>query len=768
MALEQIKYNIAAFEDSDAGGNNYFAGTIFEIFNTNDTLADIFSDAGGFNPINQDGIVNVSNSEGRCVFYIESGNYYIKVGSERDDLTVGIKGPLINDLTQVYEFPTVDLMSGSLIVFPVGKPIRVKEHTSTKGGGAKWDVVLASSGTVGAGFVLSSSPGLAFKLRVVEHMNVKQWGMFGGVNEDSTWQDIMNSGVVNIFLNRGITYEINSLFAIDGQVIKGNSCTFLVTGNNQVYTIANGEIRDITFDGNDDGHTAAPSNLLAGYGAVIDNVRYKNFHGKTTTQLYCLQWEMWGVHNFTINRCKFIDITHDDNGVIVGKGFVGAIRMSSTVLGADSDTSYGTVSNIRGENIYSVDAGAGVVQDSDMIRLFWDPVNGDISDMDWDIKFNKITAVNVGKRVFKTGGISGCSIKTVRCYKNDGLYDAMFSVVSLSGDSNRWDVSDVKGKGEFQRGVEVSGRDHSISHIGLTATTPILSGFQFGAVAFPCFRAICDNINLKGFAQSLYFYDSFDSQVTNYQSDSNLGINHNNTSGGNSNTVSNGVHKDAIIIDQGATLFVNNCRIEDYPVSSAYAFDVRSGNVRVRGLNITSNSARRMMNLALQSGQIADIDDVSLIRNVADGVVTNDHNIFSTLDCVIGSSLIIGKLRVVSNANPAGTAGTQDGNAHVLIKNVNYTGDLIEVKNNAARGTVGSDVRTSTPQGACRLGRLVTQQPVAGGSVLITNSTDDTYIGTAEIENNFANTFNAYLGTAVLRGSSLAGLPNTPTTITIP
>ena len=388
--------------------------------------------------------------------------------------------------------------------------------------------------------------------------------------------------------------------------------------------------------------------------------------------------------------------------------------------------------------------------------------------MNWDIKFNKITAVNVGKRVFKTGGISGCSIKTVRCYKNDGLYDAMFSVVSLSGDSNRWDVTDVKGEGEFQRGLEISGRDHQISHIQLTATTPDLSGIQFGSVAFPCFNVIADNINLKGFGQSLYFYDSFNSQVSNYQSDSNLGVNHNNTSGGNSNTISNGVHKDAIIIDQGAILFVNNCRIENYPVSSAYAFDLRSGSTRVRGLNITTDSARRTMNLALQVGQTADIDDVSLIRNTADGVVANDHNIFSTEDCLVGSNLIIGRLRVVSNANPAGATGTMDGNAHVLIKNVNYTAENIEIKNNAARGTYGSDIRTNNTQGSCRIGRLVTQQPVAGGSVFMTDSTDNTYVGTAEIENAFNNTFSVYLGTAVLRGASLSGVLNAPTTITIP
>lgn len=128
MALEQVKYNIAAFDDSVAGGDNYIAGTIYEIFNTNDTLADIFSDAAGTNPIMQDGIENVSNNEGRCVFYIESGEYYIKVGAERDDLIVGVESKLINDISQDYEFDSVSSMINSSVVFPSKKTLRTTSY----------------------------------------------------------------------------------------------------------------------------------------------------------------------------------------------------------------------------------------------------------------------------------------------------------------------------------------------------------------------------------------------------------------------------------------------------------------------------------------------------------------------------------------------------------------------------------------------------------------------------------------------------------------
>ena len=89
MALKQITVNIASFNDADAGGNNYFSGEIYEVFNLNGTLADIFSDAFGSNPINQDGISNVSDSSGEVLFFISTGNYYLSVGEKRRDFEAG-------------------------------------------------------------------------------------------------------------------------------------------------------------------------------------------------------------------------------------------------------------------------------------------------------------------------------------------------------------------------------------------------------------------------------------------------------------------------------------------------------------------------------------------------------------------------------------------------------------------------------------------------------------------------------------------------------
>lgn len=142
MALEQITFNIASFNDVDAAGNNYYAGVVYEVFNINDTLADIYTDAAGTIPIIQDGINNVSNSEGELELYIQEGVYYLLVGSKRRDFTAGFNDlVLINDPTLTHTFEDIDSMIASTIAFPVKKVIEVKEDDST------WDVALSSAVT---------------------------------------------------------------------------------------------------------------------------------------------------------------------------------------------------------------------------------------------------------------------------------------------------------------------------------------------------------------------------------------------------------------------------------------------------------------------------------------------------------------------------------------------------------------------------------------------------------------------------------------------
>ena len=151
MALDRIKFNIASFNDADAGGNNYYAGIVYEIFNSNDTLADIYSDAAGANPINQDGISNKSNSSGEVVFYIDSGDYYIKVNEKVEYFsTLLSSGALINNLSLPYVFDTAADYKAFATAFPVGKVVKLLDR------GAEFTVI-SGTGTANGMDIIDNS-----------------------------------------------------------------------------------------------------------------------------------------------------------------------------------------------------------------------------------------------------------------------------------------------------------------------------------------------------------------------------------------------------------------------------------------------------------------------------------------------------------------------------------------------------------------------------------------------------------------------------------
>ena len=138
MALDRIKFNIAAFSDDDAGGNNYYSGVIYEVFHSNNTLADIFSDAAGSSPINQDGISNKSNSDGESIFYIDNGSYYIKVNSKTEPfITVQVE----TEESKYNPLLLQDAIDNANLDPSGGEALNVKEIISGNGGGSMWDTV---------------------------------------------------------------------------------------------------------------------------------------------------------------------------------------------------------------------------------------------------------------------------------------------------------------------------------------------------------------------------------------------------------------------------------------------------------------------------------------------------------------------------------------------------------------------------------------------------------------------------------------------------
>lgn len=130
MALEQITFNLGALEDSANSGKNYVSGQVFEVFNIDDTYADIFADSAGTIPIDQSGIQNISNSDGECKFFVDKGFYNIKSGGKTRQLNANFS----------FEFETVsDAVNARFISLLEGRRVYIEERETY------FDVVLSSS-----------------------------------------------------------------------------------------------------------------------------------------------------------------------------------------------------------------------------------------------------------------------------------------------------------------------------------------------------------------------------------------------------------------------------------------------------------------------------------------------------------------------------------------------------------------------------------------------------------------------------------------------
>ena len=89
MALQMHALALGNLQD-DGNGNNYAVGVAVYILKYNGTLADIYRDGAGQIAIPQDGINNVSSGSGEFVFYIEAGQYIVRVNGK--DAVINVVG----------------------------------------------------------------------------------------------------------------------------------------------------------------------------------------------------------------------------------------------------------------------------------------------------------------------------------------------------------------------------------------------------------------------------------------------------------------------------------------------------------------------------------------------------------------------------------------------------------------------------------------------------------------------------------------------------
>lgn len=609
--------------------------------------------------------------------------------------------------------------------------------------------------------------------RLRDFVTVNDFGAVGdGVADDTAAIQAALDVGGHVVMPKG-TYLITDVLTVGTTTLDGMGSTINATGTNQIFTVAGGCVKNLTIDGQNAAHTAFPSEILASTGSTISNVTYQNFAGVLANfQTYCIKLPMWNVLDFEISRVTFKNITQQDNGAVVGAGFVGGIFFTSATLGTQADVTRGVVRDIYGQNVKSVNSGSGVVQDSDLIRSYYDNVD-DLSALDWPIAFENITAKNVGKRVFKIGNMNGGSITNVVCIKDDAAAEAMYSAISIN--ANRWEIDRVRVEGEVERGIELNGESIVVSDV--VYSTTVSTGAEFaillGSGVGSCSKCVVSNVVSSQAAAAIYFYDAFDCRVMNVfargTTDS-LAVRTFNASTGNINTISSVTTENAgLLVDGGAFLNVFDLNIQEHTLTS-FPFSVVDGSVRARGVYIVSSTGRRIMNIAPLSGQSVDLDDVVLVRAAdATSYSTNNYSIFTTVDANAGAFLRIGKMRVVSNHNPAGTPVSNAGRAHFRIESLNYIIDHLIVVNNFARGEVGQDIYINTSAGNCSVSTIQERQDIAGGNIIINApSAGKLTIHDLELENAFSNPVAAYIGTVFARGgASVTGALNTPTTITV-
>lgn len=624
-----------------------------------------------------------------------------------------------------------------------------------------------------AGLVIVSTAGVRYKRDDSCEICVDIFGAGEGGDDTQAFKDALLSGASVIYGNPIKRYNINETLVIGDKVLDMRGATISATGGNKVFTVASGSLLNAEILGNDLDHGSSIGSILEGDGARVMGVKIKNFHGQASFQTYCIEVPLFGAYNFYIDDILFKNITQDDNGAVVGQGFVGGLRFYSGTLGTQETTSSGRVKNLTGNHIYSVDTGAGVVQDSDLIRLYWDVANGNISDLDWNIDFENITGINVGKRIFKTGGINGCTAKNIKCFKYDGLHEDMYGSVVLTAGSSRWNIDGVTGSGAISRGVVLNGSDNVVSNIDVSSTAAGATYcLQVGGTSGQATNNVINSLVSSGFNATAYIYDGVDNVINGLVSKGcSIAFFNNPASIGNTgNIVNNLESRGGLVRVSSGSFSLNNVSIKDTPLTAlGHAFEINGGSAKVRGLSVdATQSARRPVNIALAADGYLDIDDVIITRSSSAGAIVNDHCIFTTQDSAVGSKLKIGTMSVIANSNPSTGGSNAEGRQLVLIKNVNYEINKLHVTNNAAIGSNSSDVAVINAQGACSFGTLKTTQNIAGSSVSINNSTNGTTIEVLDIENGFNNNIACYIGTALKRGGcSIANELNTVNEITV-
>lgn len=497
-----------------------------------------------------------------------------------------------------------------------------------------------------------------------EVSNVKYFESFGafgnGTDLDDSAFSFAKAYAGTVLGQPEATYNISQSYDLTNTAKwNGNWAKIKLTGNNYFVTVSGGcKLENFDVDGLDEDHTAYPVSIATpSINAQIGNMIYRNFHGKTSTQTYPLKIPAYGAKNFTVGNQKFFNILQDDDGSVTGKGFVGGVYL----VGVDSEVSlgksYGTVGDVYGDVVKSVDAGQGVVQDSDLVRMFAETAE---TTEQFDITFGNVVGRNVYKRIVKGASFPGVNFGDIWSFNPQDASDnyTLFAVVECLGTAKNLKFGDIYSEGPSERNVWMKGNGNKCGDIfdGAGGTGVIFGGP--GEQAISCQvgnllgRGLSGN-SPQGAAVTLFNADKCQAgNITGLFAATVL----TNTENVGRNSVGDITCNGRMDISNGATT-VGAIDVDITTTTVAGSHYILGQNAKLTQTEIITDGRVTMS----VTGPAVDVDlgRARIVRVSSQNGAEANHSIFTSASAVDG--ILKGKLEIEVNATIPGTPSGSSG-----------------------------------------------------------------------------------------------------------
>lgn len=587
-----------------------------------------------------------------------------KAGESPNGVTDTAKNSQIfNALQKLFarKFDTVSAMQAATGLI-VGQRIR----TSRFNADLEQDWEVTGSAPAGA-FSVALADGLFAK----EISPVKYFESFGAYADGATLDDsafeFARSYAGDVF-GRG-DYIISQVHPLtNGTKWFGNWSKISAQGTNQLFTFSsNVYFGEFELDGLDGAHTQYPTQIVSpSSNVVLGDIVYRNFHGVLATfQTYPLNIPMYGASNFRVGNLEFYNITQDDDGSVTGPGFVGGVYIVGLDVEVANGKSYGKVGDVFGHTIKSVDAGSGVVQDSDLIRVFAQTASTE----DFDITFGNVTGRNVYKRLIKASSCGGIEFGNVKSYNPQDPSDtySLFAAVEVLSTGFNFKFGDITTEGPTARCVWFKGSGNKAGDIydGEGSQAVIFGEADNRATSCQVGNVLGrGRINSAQQGVGVTFFNANQCQTGNITGLFAVALNTNvaNTGANAVGNIScpgrvNAVNGRVTIGDIVADITITNVAGSHY----IFGETVRLGTSRI------TTDGRLTMSI-VGSNPDVDLGRTRIVRATAANGVGSSHSVFTTASATGGK--LRGSLDIEVNATVSGTPSGSAGRTLVYITSV--------------------------------------------------------------------------------------------------